>query len=127
VTQKSTKTILQNFGLTDKQADVYLFLVKRAIATGGEISKQTKIDRSVIYRILKSLQAKGLVEPTLESPIRFMAVPVDKALDLIIKAKQEEIKAVEKAKKDLIEDLEAIRKTRSEPTIEKFMIIKGNK
>jgi sugar-specific transcriptional regulator TrmB/pimeloyl-ACP methyl ester carboxylesterase len=127
VTQKSTKTILQNFGLTDKQADVYLFLVKRSIAAGGEISKQTKIDRSVIYRILKSLQAKGLVEQTLESPIRFMAVPVDKALDLIIKAKQEEIKAVEKAKKDLIEDLEAIRKTRTEPTIEKFMIIKGQK
>ena len=127
MTQKSTKTILRNFGLTHKQADVYLFLVKRAIATGGEISKQTKIDRSVIYRILKRLQAKGLVEPTLESPIRFMAVPVDKALDLIIKAKQEEIKAVEKAKKDLIEDLEAIRKTRSEPTIEKFMIIKGKK
>jgi sugar-specific transcriptional regulator TrmB/pimeloyl-ACP methyl ester carboxylesterase len=127
VTQKSTKTILQNFGLTDKQADVYLFLVKRSIAAGGEISKQTKIDRSVIYRILKSLQAKGLVEQTLESPIRFMAVPVDKALDLIIKAKQEEIKAVEKAKKDLIEDLEAIRKTRTEPTIEKFMIIKGKK
>ena len=59
---KTAKDLLTDFGLTKKEAEVYLFLAKYEILTGGEIAKQKKIARSLVYRILKSLQNNGLVK-----------------------------------------------------------------
>ena len=127
MSQKKAKNFLRDFGLTSKEADTYIFLAKHEVLTGGEIAKQTRIARSLVYRILKSLQAKGLVEPTLESPKRFVAIPFEKALDLIIKTRQEEALRVEREKKDLLEDWRVISSTKHEAKYEKFMVIEGSK
>ena len=127
MSQKKAKTILREFGLTSKEAEVYIFLAIHEVLKGGEIAKQTRIARSLVYRILKSLQAKGLVDSTLESPKRFVAVPFEKALDLIIKTRQEEARLVEKAKKDLLEDWRVISKAKPEARYEKFIVVEGNK
>ena len=127
MSQKNAKNILKEFGLTNKEVAVYLFLAKQEILSGGEIAKQTKIDRSVVYRILKSLQTKGLVEATLESPTRFVAISFSKALDLVIRIKQEEALKVERAKKDLLKDWNEVSKAKSKTEVERFLIIEGNK
>jgi sugar-specific transcriptional regulator TrmB/pimeloyl-ACP methyl ester carboxylesterase len=127
MSQKKAKTVLKDFGLTSKEADVYLFLARHEVLTGGEVAKQTKIARSLVYRILKSLQAKGLVEPTLESPKRFVAIAFENALDLVIKTRQEEALLVERAKKDLLEDWRVISEAKPIARIEKFTVIEGNK
>jgi sugar-specific transcriptional regulator TrmB/pimeloyl-ACP methyl ester carboxylesterase len=127
VSQKKAKNVLREFGLTSKEADVYIFLARHEVLTGGEIAKQTKIARSLVYRILKSLQAKGLVEPTLETPKRFVAIPFESALNLIIRIRQEEALLVEKAKKDLLADWRVISKAKPEARIEKFVVIEGSK
>jgi len=127
VAQKKAKNALLDYGLTSKEADIYIFLAKNVILTAGEIAKQTKIARSLVYRILKKLQAKGLVEPTLESPTRFMAVPFDKALDLIINTRKQEALKVEREKQGLLEDWKTISKTKPTAEHERFVIIEGNK
>jgi pimeloyl-ACP methyl ester carboxylesterase/sugar-specific transcriptional regulator TrmB len=127
VAQKKAKNVLLDYGLTNKEADIYIFLAKNVILTGGEISKRTKMARSLVYRILKNLQTKGLVESTLESPRRFVAVPFDKALDLIIKTKKQEALKVEREKQDLIDDWKTISKTKPAVEYERFVIIEGNK
>ena len=127
VSQKSALEILTEFGLTKKEAEVYLFLAKYEVLKGGELSKHTKIARSLVYRILKSLQTKGLVETTLEAPILFRAIPFEKAIDLIIRTKQEEVLQVQRAKKDLLEDWRAINRSKLELKHEKFVIIENNK
>jgi len=127
VSQKKAKNVLKDFGLTSKEADTYIFLARHVVLTGGKIAKQTKIARSLVYRILKSLQAKGLVESTLEYPKRFVAIPFEKALDLIIETRQEEALLVERAKKDLLEDWRVISKAKPEARYEKFVVIEGSK
>jgi sugar-specific transcriptional regulator TrmB/pimeloyl-ACP methyl ester carboxylesterase len=127
VSQKTIKNVLKDFGLTENAIEVYLFLAKRGPLRGGEIAKQTKIDRSLVYRILKRLKGKGLVEPTLESPTRFMAVSIEKALDIIIKSRQDEALSIEKSKKDLLEDWRTISEKRPQTESEKFVLIEGNK
>jgi sugar-specific transcriptional regulator TrmB/pimeloyl-ACP methyl ester carboxylesterase len=127
VAQKKAKNVLLDYGLTSKEADIYIFLAKNVVLTGGEISKRIKIARSLVYRILKNLQTKGLVEPTLESPTRFVAVPFDKALDLIIKTKKQEALKVEREKQDLLADWKTISKTEPAVEYERFVIIEGNK
>ena len=127
MSQKTIKNVLKDFGLTENAIEVYLFLAKRGTLRGGEIAKQTKIDRSLVYRILKRLKRKGLVEPTLESPTRFMAVSIEKALDIIIKSRQDEALSIERSRKDLLEDWITISKMGSRTESEKFVLTEGNK
>jgi sugar-specific transcriptional regulator TrmB/pimeloyl-ACP methyl ester carboxylesterase len=127
LSEKTAKDILTDFGLTKKEAEVYLFLAKYEILTGGEIAKQKKIARSLVYRILKSLQSKGLVETTLETPTRFIAIPLDKVIDLIIKTKQDEALQVQKLKKTLIEDWKKVTKSKPKLNYERFVVIEDSK
>jgi hypothetical protein len=121
----SIKRVLTDYGLTEKEADLYIFLAKHGVLKGGEIVTYTKTHRALVYRILKSLQSKGLVETTLESPVRFSAVPFEVFLDLNIKAKRDEAALIEKAKKDLLADWSNISRTAYEPALEKFSVIEG--
>lgn len=55
------KEILQDFGLTESETQVYLALLKLGSASASEISQKTNIHRINIYDILERLQEKGLV------------------------------------------------------------------
>ena len=76
--------------MTKREAEVYIFIGKRGPQKGGQIAKQLKKHSAQIYRILRRLKKKGLIESTLEAPTRFTAVPFEKILDLFIKTKQGE-------------------------------------
>jgi sugar-specific transcriptional regulator TrmB len=125
LSQETIKRALRNFGLTEKEAEVYIFLAKRGVLKGGEISKQTKTQKALIYRILKSLQTKGLVESTLEFPARFTAVPFEKVIDLNIRAKQEEASQIAAQKRELLNYWQNIKRTGPELPLEKFTVIEG--
>jgi len=126
LSQENLKNALQNFGATEKEAEVYIFLAKRGTLGTGQIARQMKKNRGLVYRILSSLEQKGLVEVTLEVPTRFTAVPLEKVIDAYVKAKQVEISQVEKTKGDLLEDWKRISQTEVEPKPENFTVIEGN-
>ena len=78
--QETIKTALKNFGLTEKELEVYLLLARRGVQKTGQIAKQLKMNKGLIYRVLKKLQKKGVVEATLESPTRYTAIPFEKVI-----------------------------------------------
>ena len=80
---------LRDFGLSEKEIEVYILLGKRGPKKGIEITKQLKMHKGQVYRTLKSLQKKGLVEVTLEYPARFTAVPFENLIDSYIKTKKD--------------------------------------
>jgi sugar-specific transcriptional regulator TrmB len=127
LSEETIRQTLRNFGLTEKETDVYVFLAKHGVLKGGEISKQIKTQKAQIYRILKSLQSKGLVESTLEFPARFMPVPFENVIDSNIRAKQEEAAQIAAQKKELINYWQKIKKPPPEPALEKFSVIEGNR
>jgi sugar-specific transcriptional regulator TrmB len=118
---------LRDFGLTKKETEVYIFLAKRGALRSGEIVKGLNTHKGEVYRVLRSLQTKGLVESTIEFPTRFTAVPFETALDSFIKVKREEVISVEKARQELLKDWKSISKTGVELPLEKFVVIKGNR
>jgi sugar-specific transcriptional regulator TrmB len=124
--EEPVRKVLKSLGLTEKEAGVYIFLAKHGVQRSGEIGKRVKTDRSEVYRILKSLQSKGLVEASLEVPTRFTAVPFGSVLDSFIKAKRDEAASVETAKKELLSYFERFGKPGPEPVPEKFVVIEGN-
>ncbi len=119
------RKVLKNVGLTEKEADVYIFLAKHGALKGNEIAKQTRIDKAEVYRILKSLQGKDIVETTLEAPTRFVTVPFDKVIDSFVKARRDEAALIERKKKELLDDWKKISKTSLKLEAEKFVVIEG--
>jgi sugar-specific transcriptional regulator TrmB len=83
---------LSSFGLTIKQAKVYLALVSLGTAPVGEISQASKVRREEVYRILPKLEKMGLIEKTLTTPVKLKATPVDNALSILIREEEEKSK-----------------------------------
>ena len=114
-------------GFSDKEAQIYIYLGKRGPQKGATIAKQLKINKGQVYRTLKDLQKKGMVEATLEYPARFTAVPLEIVLDSFIKSKREEVDHIEETKKDLVSDWNKIRQIEVDYSFDKFSVIEGEK
>ncbi len=125
--EEAIKKILNDFGLTGKESDVYIFLSKHGILKCAEIAKEMKRHKAQIYRILKILENKGLVEATLEAPTRFIPVPFEKALDLTIKAKHDEAVLMEKTREEVTTYWKNIRQTALAPLLQRFVVLEGNR
>jgi sugar-specific transcriptional regulator TrmB len=123
--EKTVEKVLRDFGLTEKEMEVYVFLAKHGVLKSREVARQIKKDKAQVLRILKSLQSKGLVESTLEAPKRFTAVPLEKVLDAFVKAKREEATLIESTKKDLLLYWKSTGKTKLEAPLEKFVVVEG--
>src|SRR3989304_7985009 len=73
---------LSSFGLTVKQAKVYLTLVFLGTSVVGEISKLPKVRREEVYRVMPKLEKMGLIEKTLSTPVKLKATSVENALSI---------------------------------------------
>ena len=82
-------------GLTPNQSRLYLWLLGTGKASGGMLSKQTKLARQEIYRLLTDLQEKGLVEKIIASPTEFQAVPIRDGTEILLRQKIMKLKEVE--------------------------------
>lgn len=118
---------LEDFGLTNKESEVYIYLAKTCIQKAGTISKRLKMHKAQVYRILGSLRSKGLVESTFEVPMRFEAVPFERYLDLMIKAKKEEVTLLEGKRDKLLAHWNSINIECPAFHLGRFMIIEGSK
>jgi len=125
LSEETIKRVLRNSGLTEKEAEVYVFLARHDVRKGTEIARLLRKDKAQVFRILRRLQAKGFVEATLDFPTRFTIVPFENVIDSIVKAKQEEVAFIKETKNDLLDYLS--KKRQSAPPLEKFVVIKGNK
>jgi sugar-specific transcriptional regulator TrmB len=103
LTEEKVREVLKDFGVTAKEAEIYIFLAKHGTLKAREISRGAKTHKALVYRILASLENKGLVTPTLEAPARFTTVNFEALIDLNIKAKREEAALLENTKKELLD------------------------
>jgi len=125
VTESEIVSVLRDFGLTEKEAEVYLFLAKTGVQRAGEVSKRLKMHKAQVYRILEVLQSKGLAEATLEFPARFVPVSFEHFLDMTILTKREETFNLETRKSKLLARWESIIPSKPSPQQAKFTVIKG--
>lgn len=117
--------ILKDLGLAAKEQEVYLFLVSRNVPCKGEdLSRSLKMHKGETYRILKSLQSKGIVESTFDRPMVFIAVPFDKVLDSYVETMKEKIFDLKAQKEEIITKCK-FSTPEITPVEEKFLVIKG--
>ncbi len=51
---------LGEFGLTEKESDVYILLAREGVLKGLDISRRLRMHKAQVYTILKNLQSKAL-------------------------------------------------------------------
>lgn len=126
MSEETIDQILKECGLRQSEVEVYVFLAKHGTLKSRDIARQLKKDKAQVLRVLKILQARGIVEPTLETPQRFSAVPFEKLLDSFVKAKREEADLIERTKEDLLIYWRHIDREKLEAPTEKFTVIEGS-
>ena len=119
---------LAKFGLTGNQSKVYIYLGKYGSKSAPEVCKALKLPRTETYHLLTALQNKGIVSATFQHPIKFKAVPLDKAVWILVNAEKERIKGLEKQEKDIHELWEQIpefHNQKTEDKEDKFQVLQG--
>jgi sugar-specific transcriptional regulator TrmB len=94
---------LSRFGLLKNEIKVYLYLARVGEKKAGEIAEAISLHRTETYRILRDLEKKGILFSVFEKPLKFTAVSLDKAIDLLVDAQKMKIKLLEKEKASLVE------------------------
>lgn len=85
------KRALQDFGLTDIESTVYLFLLKRGSSLAGKVSKETGIHRRTVYDALERLVEKGLISYIRLNNKRYFEVVNPRRFLEIAKEKQDNL------------------------------------
>lgn len=93
---------LMNLGFTEKDSQVYLFLVDEGPRKAKEIAEALNMSSAQLYSILKKLQNNGLVIASSPRSALFSAVIFEKALELLVEAKREQHEALLASKEELL-------------------------
>lgn len=117
--------LLEDFGLVDEEARVYVGLLRMGSGKVSEISHFTNTDRVKGYKILENLRNQGFVTSTLSSPILFSANEPKMIFDEILKKKKAKIQRLEKNHFRLIEILENLKGKKAEANLPKLTVISG--
>lgn len=103
ITLDKLREDLSEFGLTANQAKVYIFLGKYGSKTAPDICKALKLPRTETYHLLTTLQNKGIVSATFQHPTRFSALPVEKAVWVLVNAEKERVNSLQQQEKTISE------------------------
>lgn len=122
------KEALYKYGLTANQAKVYILLGKYGSKTAPEVCKALRLPRTETYHLLTTLQNKGIVSATFQHPIKFSALPLNKAVWVLVNAEKERVKDLENQEKELVKLWNNIPdfQTEEDKSVEyKFQMLQG--
>jgi sugar-specific transcriptional regulator TrmB len=91
-----------DLGLSQVDAEVYIFLAKMGPQKGRNIADALKLYKQQLYRSLRNLQGKGLASATCEHPAQFSAISFERVIDMYIKVKTAEAQALQETRQDLM-------------------------
>lgn len=116
------KTLIE-FGLTEKEARVYLALVELQAAGVNEIAQKTNINRSSTYVVIEALKKRGLVSASPDkSVLRFIPASPETLLEKAQEASEKTAAVTGKIQKMLpvlraLGDSESQKATRYKPKV----------
>ena len=111
---------LQDLGLTDKEAVIYLALLQVDGATALDLSKRTKINRSTVYVTIENLAKKGLVsETTIGKKTQFQAESPER-LETYVEKRRLQFEEQSGRLKDIIPEIKSIQRQSGERPVVKY-------
>src|SRR5256712_3332886 len=114
---------LQTVGLTKHEAAAFVNLARLGAATAREVARASGVNRVQAYRALDSLEARGLVEVTLDRPKRYAARALREAFDVLEEERRRELAAMEQIRDSLLSAWPKI--ARRDAATVRLQILKG--
>ena len=110
------KHALEDIGLNNQEASVYLTTLKLGVAKASAIAQKTGIRRGGVYYTLKLLKQKGFISEVIKSGVTYYsAASPERILDLIEEERDQKKKTI----KDILPELKGLQTTALErPQIE---------
>ncbi|WP_246271194.1 TrmB family transcriptional regulator [Nitrosopumilus cobalaminigenes] len=125
---EEVRDALVGFGLTPNQSKVFFYLGKIGAKTASDIAKAVNVPRSETYHLLTALQNKGIVEASFQHPIQFTALPIKKAINLLISTETERLNKLKKSGpvlEEIWKKIPGAETTNEEDEEEKFKVLQG--
>ena len=116
---------LQEYGLTRNEARVLVFLAKTGPSKASDAARAVMINRTETYRTIRNLQRRGLVEATLERPVRFQSAPFEKCLSTLIEERRARLRILEQRGEALRRQFDVVRVERVTQELERFQVVEG--
>lgn len=112
---------LEEIGLSEKEASVYIALLQVDAAPIHDIATKTGIKRTTVYPVLESLQKKGLVSETQkDKKVLFQAAPPER-LETYVERQKILFEEKTKRLKDIIPQMKSIQREQGErPIVKSF-------
>ncbi len=117
--------ILNQLGVSHREVKLYLYLAKSGPQKAIEISKNLKIHKVEVYRFLRNLENKGLIESTLERPMRLTAIPFEQVIDSLITERKKTTASLEEKKNEILTKWNLISAEKLPVTSERFVVLSG--
>ena len=95
---------LVDLGLSEMEAEVYIFLATKGPQKARNIAAALKFYEHQLDGSLKNLGEKGIISATVEQPAKFSAIPFGKLLDMLIKAHLKEAQDIEQNREEILSD-----------------------
>jgi len=118
--------ILKNFGLNEKEIELYLIIVKEQRITPLELSRKSNIKRPTVYVVVDKLIKRGLVEEDIVSKSKYYIALSSNQFNIIINEEKRKLLRKEDDVKMLINELSNIPKNKNKNNIN-TRVISGNK
>src|SRR5665647_916498 len=100
--KESIIKMLDDFGLNEKEAQLYVHLLKYGPKRASGLARSLKTYRLEVYRKLTSLLNKDIISAKKESPAVYSAVNLNKALNNVLLTRQRAIRRMEKSRTELL-------------------------
>ncbi|MEM1606748.1 MAG: TrmB family transcriptional regulator sugar-binding domain-containing protein [Candidatus Bathyarchaeia archaeon] len=121
-------SMLQTYGLTKIQAQIFIYLTRAGASSIRDLSKALKTNRMNIYRNLKRMENIGLINVLPGRPMKFSAVPANIALNTLLSAARSRILEMESKYATILESLSKISSQQQEYVVEtKFRVHSGRR
>jgi sugar-specific transcriptional regulator TrmB len=107
---------LRNLGLTERDAQVYVYLAKKGPREENKLALALNMKKDQLCLSLEDLASRGMVSTISEQSVKYFAVPLEKVLDELIKAVNERAKVWQASKEELLSTWRSLEKDTSSKT-----------
>jgi len=116
---------LQDFGLSQSAAEVYIGLLMIGPSRASKICKIIRTSRTKGYKILENLKKTGFVSSTFSNPTIYSANSLQESLHSVINTKKFEVERLEKLMSYVAKNYETLKFKIKQTNSPQFSIISG--
>jgi sugar-specific transcriptional regulator TrmB len=117
--------LLQLYGLSEREALVYLLVLRSGSVSAGDIAKSLSLRRMEAYRLVKKLSDANMIRANAGKPVTYSAEPAEEVVSTMMEAHAQKTKAMEVAKEEFLVLVRSMPRGRPRPSEQQFKIIQG--